>query len=37
MKPTEYFLREVAKAGYATDPLYEKKLIDTLDWFKKNS
>lgn len=33
----EYFLREVARAGYATDPLYEKKLIDTLDWFKKFS
>lgn len=33
----EYFLREVARAGYATDPLYEKKLIDTLEWFKKFS
>jgi len=34
---SEQFLREVAKAGYATDPLYEKKCIDTLKWFEKNS
>jgi len=32
----EQFLREVAKAGYATDPLYEKKCIDTLRWFEKS-
>lgn len=37
MKPTEYFLREVAMAGYATDPLYEKKLMDTLRWFQVNA
>jgi len=33
----EQFLREVAKAGYATAPDYEKQLIDTLRWFQKNS
>lgn len=33
----EEFLRQVARAGYATDPDYEKKLIDTLRWFQKHS
>lgn len=33
----EQFLREVAKAGYATAPDYEQQLIDTLRWFQKHS
>ena len=33
----ELFLKEVAKAGYATDPDYEKKLIETLKWFQANA
>ena len=33
----ETFLREVAKAGYATAPDYEAQLISTLKWFQKNS
>jgi len=33
----EVFLREVAKAGYATAPDYENALISTLKWFQKNS
>ena len=33
----EEFLRQVARAGYATDPEYESKLIATLRWFQKHS
>ena len=33
----EIFLREVAKAGYATAPDYENQLIQTYNWFKRNS
>ena len=33
----EAFLRLVADAGYATDPLYKEKLLGTLNWFIKYS
>lgn len=31
------FLEQVARAGYATAPDYEKQLVDTLKWFQKHS
>lgn len=33
----EEFLRQVARAGYATAPDYEKQLIDTLRWMQKHA
>lgn len=33
----EKFLREVARAGYATAPDYEQQLISTLRWLQRNS
>ena len=33
----EQFLREIARAGYATAPDYEQQLISTLRWFQRNS
>lgn len=33
----EQFLREVARAGYATAPDYEQQLVSTLRWFQRNS
>lgn len=33
----ETFLRLVADAGYATDPLYKDKVIGTLKWFQNYS
>jgi len=33
----EIFIKEVARAGYATDPLYAEKLLSTLKWFQNYS